>query len=163
MSKDERHSNGHIVDDKDFTNIIGLLRILSRQLELSIQEGNTEYQIITEFCLEASAAEGVNAKKFEQHKSLAVQALQYYDRSSQRITHVSETLNLLASRLLEEEWKALDMDLNVEVKKTDSFYNAVQTKHFSDLAFGHCTLDNDQVRQLIQTRNDPNDDDIEIF
>ena len=163
MSKDERHPNDRIVDDKDFTNTIGLLRILARQLELAIQEGNTEYQVITEFCLEASAAEGVSQEKFEQHKCLAVQSLQYYDRSSQRITHVSESLKLLANRLLDEEWKALDMDLNAEVKKTDSFYNEVQTKHFSDLAFGNCTLDNDQVRKLIQPKNDPKDDNIEFF
>ena len=158
----EVNKDDHIVGDEDYANLIGILRILARQLELSLEEGNTDYHTITDFCLFAGKNSKGKSVEFGRRKKEVIKALQYYDRASQRVVHVSESLKLLASNLMGEDWSHINMDLTQELKKTDSFYNEVQTKQLSDLAKGHCEVDSNYIHQNEQ-RSDRDDDNVEFF
>jgi hypothetical protein len=93
-------------------------------LELLIEDSLGDYQCITRFCVEAEIEEA--ACSTSRRKTEVIRALQYYDRSVQRIDHVKNSLQLLATNLRDESWSAIDLDLEAEIGKTNSFLSEVQ-------------------------------------
>lgn len=152
----------HIVYDEDYKNLAGLLNILSHQLILSLDESHKDYQIIYQYCLADDTSE------IKKNNVDVVNALQYFDRCSQRVTHVVESLSSLAENLLDESWRSIDMDLGEELKKTHSFYNATQTQEMSHFIERVCELNN-QLRTETTSNtkegysNQGDEDNVELF
>lgn len=159
-SRHDHYNDDHVVRDGDFHNVISLLSMLARQLELSSQESNDDYQVITQYCMNAEniSAESLNLPK----KTDAIKALQYYDRNYQRVEHVTKSLQALVKNLTDESWRAIDMDLSVEVDKTNSFFSECQTKEMHQLAAGVCELDYNKDSSEGSLSKSANDD-LELF
>ncbi len=143
------------------TNVIGLLRLLSRQLELSMEESFCDVQRIIDFCLNAPESIGEGENEITKHE--VISALQYYDRQCQRIANVEECIKRLADNIGHESWLEINIDLAKEIEKTNSFYTQCQVKEMNDLAKGiHCNNPKDSGSES-GVKNENPYGDMELF
>ncbi|GEM_PF-5195821 len=136
------------LDGSGLSELLGLLTILAKQLDMSLDESNIDFEKI---CALSSPLLQNNAANFgsgvfdgetagETAKDELVVALQFHDRMSQRISHVSKSLKMIANHLNEIDYHLdkvtsgkLKLDLEDEIKKTLSFFNTAQAAQMCEM------------------------------
>ncbi len=122
----------------DLSDLLGLLTILAKQLELSMDDSSADFEKICDLCsllLQNNDNQDVNiVLNTKKTKHQLVIALQFHDRMSQRVSHVSKSLNMIANHLRDIDLHlvnnkdgVLKLDFDNEIKKTLSFFNTSQT------------------------------------
>lgn len=139
----------HLVKNHDYDNILGMLVILGRQLELSMEESREDFYKIKNFFLDYLSEEACDTEEVARRKEVFM-AMQYFDRKCQRISHVSESLGRLADTVNNESWGDLDIDLPKEVHKTCAFFSELQVDELYALIPG-------DIDQSCQSTDDSDD------
>lgn len=132
------------LDGSGLSELLGLLTILARQLDMSLDESNIDFEKICALSLPLlqnnSANSGSAVFDGETAKDELVVALQFHDRMSQRISHVSKSLKMIANHLNEINYHLdkvtsgkLKLDLQDEIKKTLSFFNTAQAAQMCEM------------------------------
>lgn len=154
MSESDKKLNAHIdgsdhlVTNHDYGNIIGMLAILARQLELSMEESKEDFYKIKDFFLAYLSEEASDTAEVRRRKD-AFMAMQYFDRKCQRIGHVAESLQMLAKTVNNETWEELDINLPKEVQKTCAFFSELQVEELYALIPGEVnpnTINPDEIK-----------------
>ncbi len=130
-------TQGRTVDMKDMNN---LLRILGQQLEISVTESNSDYEMIYYACLHLIehrdkidvSEDGVSENSNCVPSTELLQALQFHDRATQRILHVQDSIQNLADRFKENSMSTISVDLANEITKVQSFFSSKQAQAMCD-------------------------------